>query len=96
MCVSVPSRNHPATNHPTGTVTSALRAVTDTILVSITGYRDPDLVTTVEDCLAKAARTDRLRFGICWQHASDERLSGWLDDSRFGKLDPTRGSQGAC
>jgi hypothetical protein len=53
-------------------------------------------MTTVEDCLAKDARPDRLRFGICWQHAPDERLPGWFDDPRFRKPDvDARDSQDA-
>ena len=69
----------------------------DTIFVSIAAYRDPDLVATLDDCLAKAARPDRLHFGICWQHAPDERLPDRLDDPRFRKLDvDARDSQGAC
>ena len=78
-------------------MTSLPSAAMDTIFVSIAAYRDPDLVATIDDCLAKAARPDRLHFGICWQHAPDERLPDRLDDPRFRKLDvDARDSQGAC
>ena len=42
------------------------------IFVSIAAYRDPELGPTIEDCRAKASFPDRLRFGVCWQHAADE------------------------
>ena len=39
--------------------------------VSIAAYRDPDLLPTIADCLAKARHPDRLRFGICWQYGPE-------------------------
>lgn len=94
---TVPAMNTAIGDALARTVTGVPRAAMDTIFVSIAAYRDPDLVTTVEDCLAKATRPDRLRFGICWQHAPDERLPGWLDAPPFRKLDvDARDSQGVC
>ena len=53
----------------------------DSIYVMIAAYRDPELVPTIRDCLAKAARPARLTFGICWQHTqhSEEGASGAED-----------------
>ncbi|MGE3190698.1 MAG: WlaTC/HtrL family glycosyltransferase, partial [Vicinamibacterales bacterium] len=68
-----------------------------TIFISIAAYRDPELVPTLEDCLAKAAHPDRLRFGICWQHGPEEERLPWADDPRFRILDVDwRESRGAC
>lgn len=39
--------------------------------VSIAAYRDPDLLATIADGLAKARYPARLRFGICWQYGSE-------------------------
>jgi hypothetical protein len=57
------------------------------IFVSIASYRDPELVPTVRDCLEKARNPERLRFGICWQHASDEELPAWFCGDQFRVLD---------
>ena len=57
------------------------------IFISIAAYRDPELVPTVEDCLARATHPDRLRFGICWQHGADEPPLPWAGDSRFRIID---------
>jgi hypothetical protein len=67
------------------------------IFVSIASYRDPQLVPTVRDCLENARNPERLRFGICWQHASDEQLPDWFDGDQFRVLDVDwRESRGAC
>src|SRR5262249_27589752 len=42
------------------------------IFVSIAAYRDPQLVPTIQDCLAKARYPEQLRFGISWQHGPEE------------------------
>lgn len=57
------------------------------IFVSIASYRDPELVPTVRDCMAKARYPERLRFGICWQHAGDEELPDWFDGDQFKVVD---------
>jgi Glycosyltransferase (GlcNAc) len=69
----------------------------DTIFVSIAAYRDPELLPTIEDCLAKAQWPDRLRFGICWQHGPEEVPLARSGDPRFRILDVDwRESRGAC
>ena len=66
------------------------------IFVSIAAYRDPQLVPTVEDCLAQARHPERLRFGICWQHAADEPLPAWFTGEQFRLIDVDhRDSEGA-
>jgi len=42
------------------------------IFISIAAYRDPELLPTILDCVAKADHPEDLRFGICQQHGSDE------------------------
>ena len=67
------------------------------IFISIAAYRDPDLVATVSDCLAKASKPDRLRFVICWQHGPDEQLPEWLRPPQFEVIDVDwRDSRGGC
>ena len=67
------------------------------IFISIASYRDAQLVPTIEDCLAKAAAPERLRFGICWQHGSEEAALPFQSDPRFQILDVDwRDSRGAC
>jgi hypothetical protein len=69
----------------------------DTIFVSIAAYRDPELVPTIEDCLAKARWPDQLRFGVCWQHGTEEAPPDRFADPRFQVLDVDwRDSRGAC
>lgn len=66
------------------------------IFVSIASYRDPQLIPTIQDCLAKACYPDRLRFGICWQHGPEEPGPD-RSDSRFRVLDVDwRASRGVC
>lgn len=38
-----------------------------TVFVAICAYRDPELRSTIEDCISKANHPDRLHFGICNQ-----------------------------
>jgi hypothetical protein len=45
-----------------------------TIFISVASYRDVELVPTIQDCLAKAQWPSQLRFGVCWQHGSEESL----------------------
>ena len=40
----------------------------DKIFVQIASYRDPQLVPTIEDMLAKASHPENLTFGLCWQY----------------------------
>ncbi|MET7747681.1 GlcNAc-transferase family protein [Micromonospora sp. NPDC005367] len=68
-----------------------------TIFVSVAAYRDPELVPTVLDCLAKAKEPDALRIVVCWQHLGDEDVSAIAGDPRVELLDvDARQSRGAC
>ncbi len=42
------------------------------IFVQIASYRDPQLITTIEDMLEKADNPDLFSFGICWQFDESE------------------------
>jgi hypothetical protein len=67
------------------------------IFVSIAAYRDPQLVPTIEDCIAKAESPRRLRFGICWQHDPAEDALPFFNDDCFRILAVDwRESKGAC
>ena len=44
------------------------------IFVQLASYRDPQLVPTMRDALAKANNPQNLFFGICWQKADVETL----------------------
>jgi Glycosyltransferase (GlcNAc) len=46
----------------------------ETIFIQIAAYRDPELIPTVKDCIAKAAKPERLHFCIGWQHTEEERI----------------------
>lgn len=49
------------------------------IFVQLASYRDPQLVPTMRDMLAKADNPDKLIFGICWQKADAETLEEFAD-----------------
>jgi hypothetical protein len=67
------------------------------IFVSIAAYRDPQLVPTIRDCLAKARYPDQLRFGICWQHGPEGPELPYRSDPRFRIVDVDwRESRGTC
>src|SRR6516164_3213578 len=67
------------------------------IFVAIAAYRDPDLILTIEDCLAKARHPERLRFGVCWQHGPEEELPSWITGPQFRIADVHwRDSRGQC
>ena len=72
----------------------------ETIFVQIASYRDPDLLNTLKDILDKAKDPKNLRFGIAWQHTSEDEwdnLDDYLEDERFRILDiPYEDSEGAC
>jgi hypothetical protein len=68
------------------------------IYVQIAAYKEPELVATVTDCLAKAKFKNDLRFGICWQTDPDDRcLNAFRGDKRF-RIDrvPWHKSKGVC
>jgi hypothetical protein len=76
---------------------STLKDGSHLIFVSIAAYRDPQLVPTIEDCIAKAHYPERLRFGICWQHSPGEDTLPFFSDDCFRILAVDwRESKGAC
>lgn len=68
------------------------------IFIQIAAYRDPELLPTLRDCLAKAAFPDDLRFGICWQtDSADRALEPFLDHPHFRiQRVPWHESKGLC
>ena len=69
----------------------------DKIFVQIASYRDPELVPTIRDCIAKAKYPERLTFGINWQRDENESLEEFTDDPRFRVIDvPWNKSKGLC
>ena len=71
-----------------------------TIFVQIASYRDPELLHTIKDALDKASNPNRLVFGICWQHSTEDKwdsLDLYKDDPRFRIIDVNyKDAQGAC
>lgn len=49
------------------------------VFVQLASYRDPQLVPTMRDALAKADNPQNLFFGICWQKADAETLEEFAD-----------------
>ena len=69
----------------------------ETIFVQIPSYRDPQLIPTIEDALARARHPERLTFAVCWQHGPEENLDRYPNNPRFRILDVDwRESKGAC
>jgi hypothetical protein len=68
------------------------------IFIQIAAYRDPELIPTIRDCIAKATYPDDLRFGICWQtDANDSTLEPYLSNDRFRiQRIPWHESKGLC
>jgi len=68
------------------------------IFVQIAAYRDPELLPTIRDCLAKADFPDDLRFGICWQTDGEDRsLEPFFDNDKFRiERVPWHESKGLC
>ena len=68
-----------------------------TIFIQIASYRDPQLIPTIDNCIAKAKYPDRLKFCIAWQHGDEEDISKYKNDKRFIILDiPYKEAKGAC
>ncbi|MCW0219432.1 MAG: UDP-N-acetylglucosamine-transferase [Prosthecobacter sp.] len=68
------------------------------IFIQIAAYRDPELLPTIQDCLAKARYKRDLRFGICWQrHENDNTLDAFKRRKSF-RIDKHlwHESQGLC
>jgi hypothetical protein len=70
------------------------------IFIQIASYRDPQLIPTIEDCIAKAKNPKKLVFSIAWQHSSEDKwddLSLYKTDKRFKIVDiDYKDSNGAC
>tara|TARA_R110000868_G_scaffold411118_2_gene701870 strand:- start:53 stop:1258 length:1206 start_codon:yes stop_codon:yes gene_type:complete len=67
------------------------------IFVQIASYRDPELVPTIRDLIAKSKYPDNLTFGICWQRDDTESLEEFINDPRFRVIDvPWNKSKGLC
>jgi hypothetical protein len=57
------------------------------IFVQIASYRDPELIPTIRDCIAKAKHPENLTFGIHWQRDETESLEEFENDPRFQIID---------
>ena len=72
----------------------------DTIFIQIAAYRDPELVPTIKDCIANAAKPENLIFSIAWQHSDTDEwdnLDEFKNDTRFRIIDiDYRKSKGCC
>jgi hypothetical protein len=70
------------------------------IFIQIASYRDPELLPTIKDCIAKAKYPKNLVFSIAWQHSPDDKwdnLSEYKNDKRFKIIDiPYLKSEGVC
>jgi len=70
------------------------------IFIQIASYRDPQLIPTIKDCIAKARNPKNLVFSIAWQHSEEDEwdnLDEFMFDKRFKIVDiDYRTSQGAC
>jgi len=67
------------------------------IFVQIASYRDPELIPTIKECIAKAKHPENLTFGICWQRDETENLDQFKDLPNFQIMDvPWKESKGLC
>ena len=70
------------------------------VFLQIASYRDPELLPTIKDCIAKAKCPKNLVFSIAWQHSPDDKwddLSEYKNDKRFRIIDiPYLKSEGVC
>ena len=66
------------------------------IFVQIAAYRDPEVLPTIVDCLAKAEFPKNLSFGICWQRATSDHCLEPLKTRKNMRIDeiPWQESQG--
>ena len=71
-----------------------------TIFLQIASYRDPELVPTIKDCIAKAKYPKNLVFSIAWQHSPEDawdNLDEFKKDKRFRIKDINYlDSEGVC
>lgn len=55
----------------------------DKIFIQIASYRDPQLVPTIEDMIAKAKNPENLVFGLCWQYDETEPVDMFDENPQF-------------
>lgn len=71
-----------------------------TIFIQIAAYRDPQLVPTIEDCLAMANNPQNLRFAIARQFKPEDgfdNVDAYRNDPRFKIIDiDWKDSKGVC
>lgn len=69
----------------------------ETIFIQIAAYRDPELIPTVKDCIAKADKPERLHFCIGWQYAEGESIDALecIPNLKIIEI-PYKKSKGAC
>jgi len=61
----------------------------DKIFIQIASFRDPQLIPTVEDILAKAKYPERLTFGIVWQYSEEDKwddITDYMSKENFSVL----------
>lgn len=72
----------------------------NTIFVQIASYRDPLLISTLDDLFKKADHPNNLTVCIAWQHSLEDKwddLSKYKDDPRVIIIDiPHTETKGAC
>lgn len=77
------------TRRLTGTFNSK-ESPTNTIFIHLPAYREPELIPTIKDAIARAKYPEHLRFGICRQYHPDDKFDN-LDefnyDERFKIID---------
>jgi glycosyltransferase involved in cell wall biosynthesis len=70
------------------------------IFIQIASYRDPQLITTLRDCISNAKYPENLVFSIAWQHSVEDEwdsLFEYKNDKRFRVLDINyKDAKGAC
>ena len=63
---------------------------TETILVHLPSYRDPELIPTIKDALSHAEYPERIHFGVCRQYNPADQFDNIDEfrlDSRFKIMD---------
>jgi GT2 family glycosyltransferase len=53
--------------------------IKNAIFIQIASYRDQQLIPTLLDLIGRAAHPELLRIVVCWQHAEDETIAGFID-----------------
>ena len=74
-----------------------MKSANNKIFISIASYRDPQLLLTLRDCIAKAKHPENLVFSICWQKDENDSLEEFSQDKRFKIIPiPYKESKGTC